>query len=117
VGSWRGFTSPPPRREIAGEFDPELYVGVYVLNPFRVEVFERNGGLALKWSDSAAVYDNSNTEGDEVGIPLRALGNNTFLGKGILFQKGESEVRFVPGPSGRMRFFAPKFAHLLARVE
>jgi CubicO group peptidase (beta-lactamase class C family) len=118
VDSWTGIKSPalPPRQ--SGSFDPKPYEGVYELSPLRAEVLARDAGLVLRFSWGARIYDNSVLADEAPAILLHPLGDHAFEVEGaILPQVATTEVRFVPGPDGRMRFFAPLAAHLLARVK
>jgi len=117
VESWTGIKSSAPQRPRNVRVDPKPYEGVYELDPMRAEVFQRHGGLALRLSVSARIYDNLALTNEATDLPLHPLGDHAFEVEGLLFQTIEREVRFVPGPDGRMRFFAPMRAHLLARLK
>ena len=97
--------------------DSACYEGVYELNPFRAEVRREDGRLTLRFSVTERLYDNMVLPNEVAAIPLKPLSGDCFEVEGMMLRPGKTEVRFVPGRDGRMRFFAPFKAHLLARVE
>jgi CubicO group peptidase (beta-lactamase class C family) len=115
IASWTG-PQNRPQPEPPGKIVPELFEGVYRIDPYRAEVIRFGDGLALKLSLSNRVYDNSPIEDDEQPLRMRPTARNVFEVEGLLPRGGKSEIRFVPGPDGKMRFLAPLNAHLLARV-
>lgn len=115
--SWTGVKISSPRKRLGVRVEPKLYEGVYELNPFRADVFQQNGVLSLRFSVGARIYDNLALTNEAPALPLHPLGDHAFEVTGMMFEATEAEVRFVPGPDGRMEFFAPMRAHLLARVR
>ena len=87
------------------------------MRPFRAEVVRRDGGLALRFGVTELIYENSTLQCEAPILPMRALSERVFEVDGLTSASGRSEVRFVPGRDGYMRFLAPPLtAHLLGRV-
>lgn len=117
VESWAGIKTPIPMRRESRRIDPKPYEGVYELKPFRAEIFARDEGLALRLSRTSRIYDNTLLENEAPIVPLHPLDGDSFEVEGLRADLPKTEVRFVPGQDGRMRFFAPMPFHLLARTR
>lgn len=96
--------------------DPALYEGVYELTPFQAQVVARDGGVALRFSITFSVYDSIRPEDEAPFTPLTPLGDHRFRAAGAT-QAGIDEVRFIPGPDGRMKFCAAVPYNLMARAS
>jgi hypothetical protein len=117
IESWTGVKVVARAPQQSSASDYLNYQGVYELNPFRAEVLARNGALVLRLSTDEPIYDNSVPKTEVPLLPLRPVGDHVFEVEGMMLRAGTTQVRFVPGPNGRMRFFSPWAAHLLARLE
>jgi CubicO group peptidase (beta-lactamase class C family) len=117
VEAWTGIkrqvASPKP-----GPVDPQPYEGEYESNLQRVEVFARDGGLAMRMAMKMQLYDNSPfgpSANERPPCALKPLGEHAFEGDPLLPGASKTEVRFArPDERGRMRFLGMG-ARLLAR--
>jgi hypothetical protein len=114
---WTGATQPARAEGRGAVRDIAQYEGIYELKPFRADVRRGDGGLTIRFSVSERLYDNMVLVNEAAAIPMQPLGDDCFEVEGMMLRPGRTEVRFAPDRDGRIRFFAPFKAHLLARVE